>query len=749
MESSDGPVLMIVRASNSSMHGQQDVDTHPRPNGAQHAQNDIHTWNQISFGTINAAAAVEADWRQQQFQRQRMQLLSIAIFLCFLVLFLDNRNHQQTKYTNDSHNPSDRYHAENAWTKRQKYDPSDNYMNESDRKQKLNAFHQILKQQSGYSESHSSLSISGVYSGKWHASNADENHQQFNSTDIMLVMKRPFLRLDRDTQFQRYAQPPSEKGLVWLFLKMKTPATKEIMSDVAYVTGQFVIYEEKSSFAGTIMPVQGVFLRHLGQLTLFGNSPDATVQLVYKKPVNYHGNGSAINSTQPLSNKGSNDLTAAHKSRYKNDFSFGIPKIHQPEDYEALNISPPRYSFVTRFRSSDTFSDQCLSVIKLQLHNDTSLTHKKKVAATSKQHKNGDAETYEDMLRSMQFYGTLASENCGLYLSLKVSFEKKNLDKFFSKASHYAILMTLVSMAEIYFVLRQLQASSTQATATKVSLLTIGQQAILDSYLCLAHLTVGIIAQNVFTPFASVAFIKLIIFSVFEMRYLLVIWKARRPQGFSEGWIILRRELTTLYSRFYLSLLLGLVAFYNFSDYLPLLVFISYSFWIPQIVHNAFREVRNPFHAGYLYGMSALRMFIPLYFYGCPDNFLTEFPMLETKWNPSYCLGLTLWMAFQVGILTLQHRLGPQFFIPARFLPVKYNYERRLDIQQVSLVVSNDAGNGEVNTIDCVICMVELDSEARDYMLAPCDHVFHRECLQNWMQVKMECPTCRCALPEP
>lgn len=309
------------------------------------------------------------------------------------------------------------------------------------------------------------------------------------------VFFRPFLRLGRDIQFQRYAQAPSEKGLVWLFLKMKTPATKEIMSDVAYVTGQFVIYEEKSSFAGTIMPVQGVFLRHLGQLTLFGNSPDATVQLLYKKPTSSHVNGSTINTTRPLPKQESNRLTSRHKSREKNDFSFGIPKIHQPEDYEALNISPPRYSFVTRFRSSDTFSDQCLSVIKLQLKNESSSIHKRKVAATSKESKVGDSETYEDMLRSMQFTGTLASENCGLYLSLQVSFEKKNLDKFFSKASHYAILMTVVSMAEIYFVLRQLQASSTQATAAKVSLLTIGQQAILDSYLCLAHLTVGIIAQ--------------------------------------------------------------------------------------------------------------------------------------------------------------------------------------------------------------------------------------------------------------
>lgn len=40
-------------------------------------------------------------------------------------------------------------------------------------------------------------------------------------------------------------------------------------------------------------------------------------------------------------------------------------------------------------------------------------------------------------------------------------------------------------------------------------------------------------------------------------------------------------------------------------------------------------EVRNPFDLGYLYGISALRMFLPLYIYGCPSNFLTAFPMVR------------------------------------------------------------------------------------------------------------------------
>lgn len=51
-------------------------------------------------------------------------------------------------------------------------------------------------------------------------------------------------------------------------------------------------------------------------------------------------------------------------------------------------------------------------------------------------------------------------------------------------------------------------------------------------------------------------------------------------------------------------------------------------------------------------------------------------------------------------------------------------------------------------TLDCVICYNEIDVNDRlGYMLAPCDHIFHRHCLEQWMDVKMECPICRCNLP--
>jgi transmembrane E3 ubiquitin-protein ligase len=55
---------------------------------------------------------------------------------------------------------------------------------------------------------------------------------------------------------------------------------------------------------------------------------------------------------------------------------------------------------------------------------------------------------------------------------------------------------------------------------------------------------------------------------------------------------------------------------------------------------------------------------------------------------------------------------------------------------------------GASHTLDCSICYDAIDvHDRRQYMLAPCDHLFHRDCLLRWMDQKMECPTCRCQLP--
>ena len=57
-------------------------------------------------------------------------------------------------------------------------------------------------------------------------------------------------------------------------------------------------------------------------------------------------------------------------------------------------------------------------------------------------------------------------------------------------------------------------------------------------------------------------------------------------------------------------------------------------------------------------------------------------------------------------------------------------------------------GEGEDGGLDCVICMTPVEFEVINArMVTPCNHFFHTECLTRWMDVKMECPTCRGALP--
>lgn len=305
-----------------------------------------------------------------------------------------------------------------------------------------------------------------------------------------------------------------------------------------------------------------------------------------------------------------------------------------------------------------------------------------------------------------------------------------NIEVYYNKAVNYTLMVTFISFLQVLLLIRQMEHSNTQSGAAKVSILMIGQQAIMDAYLCLLHLTAGILVESLFNAFATAAFFKFVVFSIFEMRYLLAIWKACRPLSNGEGWEVMRRELSVLYSRFYGILLGGILLMYEMKNFLRPILFIMYSFWIPQIVTNVIRDSRKPLHPFYILGMTFTRLAIPLYMFGCPSNFM------RIEVDKSWCMSLVIFTGLQALVLLLQHYLGSRWFIPRQILPEKYCYYRRLE---------NDATQAS----DCVICMTAIDVTqlSNDYMVTPCEHLFHSGCLQRWMDIKMECPTCRRSLP--
>ncbi|KAI4363841.1 hypothetical protein MLD38_020008 [Melastoma candidum] len=313
---------------------------------------------------------------------------------------------------------------------------------------------------------------------------------------------------------------------------------------------------------------------------------------------------------------------------------------------------------------------------------------------------------------------------------LQLNVTSVNIEIYYNKAVNYTLLVTFVSFLQVLLLIRQMEHSNTQSGAAKVSIVMVGQQAIIDAYLCLLHLTAGILVESLFNAFATAAFFKFVVFSIFEMRYLLAIWKASRPMNSGEGWETMRRELSVLYSRFYGILLGGLLLMYEFHNFIRPILLLMYAFWIPQIVTNVIRDSRKPLHPHYILGMTVTRLAVPLYIFGCPSNFM------RIESDKIWCTCLCVFLGIQAFVLLLQHYLGARWFIPFQILPEKYSYYRRFTQDMT-------------HSVDCVICMtcIDLSQHPSDCMVTPCDHYFHSGCLQRWMDIKMECPTCRRTLP--
>lgn len=273
-----------------------------------------------------------------------------------------------------------------------------------------------------------------------------------------------------------------------------------------------------------------------------------------------------------------------------------------------------------------------------------------------------------------------------------------------------------------------------------------------------------------------------------------------------EGFTGLRRRLFSLHAYFYLTLLgiVGVLMAWPTRRMLYLIGFTLYSPWVPQIVYSAYSGTRNALHPYYLVGMPIIRLFLPLYMFGCPNNLLnalSDHLNLYTDMfhrgganiavtSDAVCAWLILWTAFQLTVIHLQNKRGARFFVPKYFLPVQYSYQRPIPAALLQRTAGEDRGGPQSRattgnnlssqqqlsqrssvlveeqdergiemtslllqspstaSIECVICYNPIEfSAGEDYMLTPCDHLFHGECLTRWTEVKLECPVCRCPLP--
>ncbi len=268
---------------------------------------------------------------------------------------------------------------------------------------------------------------------------------------------------------------------------------------------------------------------------------------------------------------------------------------------------------------------------------------------------------------AMNMLGHIKSPNCDFVAHLNVTAIRPDWEHTTGKAINYSFFMMITCLTQIVVLLRQLLHTQAQSVATRVSLLCVGWQTVLDAMICIEHMLLCLLLQPLFTAFASVAFFKLLIFCVIEMKYMAIIIQARNNSDNVQTTVeSLRRQVAFLHLKFYISLMLALVMIYFIGQHhRTLYMVLLYSFWVPQIIRNIITEAKKPLHLYYIYGMSITRLIAPTYFLAYKNNFLKgvspEFPTDIVTVQVLY-----IWIAIQTAVLVGQGKYGSRFMIPAR-----------------------------------------------------------------------------------
>lgn len=205
------------------------------------------------------------------------------------------------------------------------------------------------------------------------------------------------------------------------------------------------------------------------------------------------------------------------------------------------------------------------------------------------------------------------------------------------------------------------------------------------------------------------------------------------------------------------------------TAYANTLATVYLSFWLPQIYRNAMRNCRKALSWEYVGGISVLRLMPIVYWYLQPRNLLH----VEVHPTSAYLFIGYVWL--QIVVLVVQCLLGPRLFLFDDWLPAAYDYHPLLredsdeesgntlpigGVASASEGKDRDSKQGNRKIFDCAICMNEIDVPViakgdtgnawlaqRKYMVTPCRHIFHTECLEGWMNLRLVCPVCREGLP--
>lgn len=330
---------------------------------------------------------------------------------------------------------------------------------------------------------------------------------------------------------------------------------------------------------------------------------------------------------------------------------------------------------------------------------------------------------------SMQgaFHGHVLS-TCGLCWELKAT-ASENVKRN-SSAVFYAVLLLLAGVCHLAGMTVQHQfVNDSDARIQRMNVWTMYWLAFMDLHTCAL-----ITSTTVELPLTSKAFLAaqfpwFLCFALYTYPFSAVLARARATNADDHGRIT---RLQLMFWVFAITSMGPVVALrWSLAHWTVLLG--TFSFFVPQVVHNFQKEDRVAWQTPSLLLIAMGRAAPIVYLFGYEGNFA------QCRVDLVTAIGVPLWLAVQCAVLWMQARFGPQFMVPSFLRAPRYSYA----------VTTNAAGLEE--DAECAICKTEMKlcDAAAPLWVTPCHHYFHAECLQRWMDQRLECPLCRAKIPSP
>lgn len=178
------------------------------------------------------------------------------------------------------------------------------------------------------------------------------------------------------------------------------------------------------------------------------------------------------------------------------------------------------------------------------------------------------AESQREDPNSIIMTGQIVSPDCGFVLHAEAHVYSQQ--QSYRGALYYVVFVYLVGLSEMLLTARQMDATNTPAQSARVSASMLCLHAMLDSYYSLFHLVIAVLfcenrlfllfllsiltpffaAQTLFYAFGIAAFIYFVKFSMFDLRFLMYVWRSRNPAMFNQHVDQIRRKLSVLYLEF-------------------------------------------------------------------------------------------------------------------------------------------------------------------------------------------------------